>query len=118
MTDLVACLTTGKGSWGHISSLIEKGGFDKIFLITNQFGKEKFTPNDKTELIVVNEQNPVNQLIEEIGAKLNGKIRGLEVGLNLVSGSGKEHMAIISALMKLGVGFRLIALTKDGVQEI
>jgi len=118
MTDLVACLSTGKGTWGHVDRIIEEGGFEKVFLITNDFGKEKFEKKESTKLIVVDVHNPVDQLIDNIVKELQGKITGIEVGLNLVSGSGKEHMAIISALIKLGVGFRLIALTKDGIKEI
>ena len=37
---------------------------------------------------------------------------------NFVSGMGKEHMALISALLKLGVGIRLMALTKNGIEEV
>jgi len=40
------------------------------------------------------------------------------VGVNFISGAGKEHMALVSALMKLGVGFRLMASTMDGVKEL
>ena len=50
--------------------------------------------------------------------KLKEKISGIEVGLNIVSGSGKEHMALISALLKLGIGIRLVALTSNGVKEV
>ena len=41
-----------------------------------------------------------------------------EVGLNFISGTGKEHMALLSAVLKLGIGIRFFALTKDGVKEI
>lgn len=116
MTDLVACLSTG--SWGHVNRLIADGGFEKVFLITNEFGKEKFQKKDNVELIVVNDGKPVDELIENIVNGLKDKVSGIEVGLNLVSGTGKEHMAIISALMKVGVGFRLVALTKNGIKEI
>ena len=42
----------------------------------------------------------------------------METAVNLISGDGKEHMALLSALLKLGVGIRLIALTKEGVKEV
>jgi len=42
MTELVACLSTGKGTWGHVSRLIADGTWEKIILITNDFGKENF----------------------------------------------------------------------------
>jgi hypothetical protein len=58
------------------------------------------------------------ELVEDLKNVLKGKINGLEVGVNFISGSGKEHMALMSALQQLGIGLRLVALTKDGVKEI
>lgn len=118
MPQLIACLSTGKGTWGHVNHLIDKGEFDKIFLITNEFGKENFTKNDKTDLIIVDQNIGLNELQEDIYKKLKEKQLEPEIALNLVSGSGKEHMALLSALLKLGVAIRLVAITKDGVKEI
>ena len=41
-----------------------------------------------------------------------------EVAVTLASGTGKEHMALISALLSIPVGIRLVVYTKDGVQVI
>ena len=68
--------------------------------------------------VIVDFQKPVSQLIDDIKKGLQNKFTDLEVAVNIVSGSGKEHMAIISALLKLGVGIRLMAVTKDGVREL
>ncbi|MEK6834954.1 MAG: hypothetical protein AABX61_01690 [Nanoarchaeota archaeon] len=118
MTELIACLSTGKGTWGHVSRLMQDGKWDKVFLITNDYGKENFNKDDKTELIAINLNQGIKELRDEILNNLKGKIKGAEVALNVISGMGREHMALISALLKLGVGFRLVALTKDGVEEI
>lgn len=118
MTELIACLSTGKGTWGHVGRIIEDERWDKIYLLTNDYGKENFKNNEKTELIVINESQGLKELIEEIKTKLKERIKGTEVGVNFISGSGKEHMALMSALLKLGVGIRLVALTKDGIEEI
>lgn len=118
MADLIACLSTGKGTWAHVAKLIEEGGFENIFLITNEFGAEKFTSAKNVELIVVDSMKPIPELVEDIKQKLKGKIKGTEVGLNFVSGQGKEHMAILSAILKLGLGIRLISYTNEGVKEI
>jgi len=61
---------------------------------------------------------PVLEVISKIKDNLNGRIKGFEVALNIVSGNGKEHMAILSALLKLGVGIRLMAVTKEGIKEL
>ncbi len=118
MTDLIACLSSGEKSWVHVSRLIKEQGWKKIFLITNDFGRQNFKCEKNAEFIVVDFQKPVSGLIEDIRKGLKGKITDFEVALNIVSGSGKEHMAILAALLKLGVGVRLMAVTKDGVKEL
>ena len=118
MTELIACLSTGKGTWGHVNRLIEDETWERVILITNEYGKENFKKNEKTEFLVVNPNQGLKELRDEIYNKLKELIKGTEVSVNFVSGSGKEHMALISALLKLGIGIRLVALTKDGVEEI
>src|SRR3989344_3891917 len=70
MPTLVACLSTGKGTWGHVSKLIETHPWDKIFLVTNEFGKENFTKNSKTELILVDPNQGIKELQQDIYSKL------------------------------------------------
>src|SRR3989338_1096915 len=118
MTDLIACLSSGEKSWAHVSRLIKEQEWKKIFLITNDFGRQNFKTEKNAEFIVVDFQKPVFELIEDIKSGLKGKLTDLEVALNIVSGSGKEHLATLSALLKLGVGVRLMAVTKDGVKEL
>ncbi len=117
MADLIAFLSTGKGTWGHVSGLINNEEWEKIYLLTNDFGKEKFSANEKTEMIVVDANKSVEELRDEITEKLKDKVSG-EIGVNFISGSGKEHMALISALIKVGVGLRFVVSSQDGVKEI
>ena len=116
--ELIACLSTGKGTWGHVNRLLEDSKWDKVFLITNDYGKENFSKNDKTELIALNLNQGIKELRDDMMNNLKDKIKGTEVAVNVISGTGREHMALMAALLKLGVGFRLVALTKDGVEEI
>jgi tryptophan synthase alpha subunit len=116
--DLIACLGAGKGTWGHVNKLISDYEWNNIFLVTNEFGKENFNPTKKAEFIVVDYRRGIRELRDEIQEKLKEKVKEMEVGLNFVSGIGREHMALISALLKLGIGIRLFAVTKEGVEEI
>ncbi len=118
MPELIACLSTGKGTWGHVSRLLADSNWSKAILITNDYGKENFTANSKTELLAVNMSQGLRELRDEIHSKLRERIKDTEVAVNLVSGTGKEHMALLSALLMLGVGIRLIAVTKDGIETI
>lgn len=129
MTDLIACLSTGKGTLGHVQRVVEGMEWNKIFLITNELYKDKFksiVPNSlsktqtekNVEMIVVDINKTISEMAADIKKALEGKINDLEVGLNIVSGEGREHMAIISALLQLGLGIRLVVLTKEGVRVI
>lgn len=118
MTDLIACLSSGKRTWEHVKQLIEKENWEQVFLITDEFGKDNFKTNKNINFILVNNLDPINVYTDKIVNGLYGKIKGIEVALNIVSGSGKEHMGILSALLKLGLAIRLVALTKDGIKEI
>lgn len=119
MTQLIAVLSTGKGTWGHVGRLMTDGTWDDgIVLISNDFGKENFTNEKEFAMITVNSRQSTIQLVEDIKNGLADKIKGTEVALNIISGDGKEHMATLAALLKLGVGIRLMALTPDGIKEL
>jgi len=116
MTELVACLS--KENQPHLTRLIAEQDWEKVILISDSTSKNDLKCEKKTEFIIVDFKKPVSEAIIEIRAGLKQKVTGIEVALNLVSGSGKEHMAIMSALLKLGISFRFVAVTKDGVVEI
>ncbi|MFH1511700.1 MAG: hypothetical protein ABIF10_08475 [Candidatus Woesearchaeota archaeon] len=115
MTSLVACLSTGQGTWNSVSQLIRQQQWDKVFLITNDFGKQKFSAN--AEFVVVDFNLPLQDISRAIFSQLQGKVSDLEVAVNILSGTGKEHMAILSALVKLGLGIRFVAAGEKGVEE-
>ncbi len=117
MTSLIAFLSTGKGTWAHVSGLIKAESWDKVYLLTNDFGKEKFTAEENTELIVIDSNASEEELRDEITKILQEKVKD-EIAVNFISGSGKEHMALIAALMKSGIGFRFVVQADEGIKEL
>lgn len=111
--ELVALLSSGKGTWGQVSGLVKKGEWDNVILVGNEFA-EKFSLESKHEFVKIKEGNLI-AMKQEILEKLKGRVKGTEVALSIASGGGKEHMALISALLSIPVGIRFTALTKDGV---
>ena len=112
--ELVALLSSGKGTWGQVAGLVNRGDWEKIVLVGSEFA-EKFSLDKPHEFIRVDTNKGIVELKEELVSKLQGKFDGTEVALSIASGDGKEHMALISALLSLPVGVRFTALTKDGV---
>jgi len=115
--ELVALLSTGKGSWQQVSGLMNHGEWDKVVLLGSDFAKD-FKHEKKFEFIKVDLDKKLKELKEDFSKKLKGKFVGTEVALSIASGDGKEHMALISALINLPVGIRLAALTKEGVIDL
>lgn len=111
--ELVAWVGSGKGTWGQVAGVVNKGEWDNVLLIGSEFAK-KFTVEKDFEFIEVNSSR-ILELKDEILKKLKGKIKGTEVGLSIASGEGKEHMALISALLSLPAGIRFVALTMNGL---
>ena len=112
--ELIALLSSGKGTWGQVSGLMKQGEWDNIILLGDDFAKD-FTSEAKFEFIQIDTNKKLVDLKTEILDKLKGKIKGTEVALTIASGNGKEHMALISSLLSIPAGIRFTALTRDGV---
>lgn len=115
--ELIALLSTGKGTWGQVAGLIKHGEWDKVIILGGDFANQ-FKIEKQFEFIQVDLNKKIKDLRDEFSKKLKGKIDGIEVALSMASGDGKEHMALISALINLPVGVRFAALTKDGVIDL
>jgi hypothetical protein len=115
--ELIALLSSGKGTWAQISGLITYGEWDKVIVLGDDFAKD-FKHEKPFEFIKIDLNKKIKELRDEFKEKLKGKINGTEAALSIASGDGKEHMALISALINLPVGIRFAALTKEGVIDL
>ncbi|MBN2127446.1 MAG: hypothetical protein JW703_03570 [Candidatus Diapherotrites archaeon] len=109
---LVAVLGMGKGTWGHVARLIAEEEWDGIYLISNDWGKENFKPSKEANWILVNSRAGFEIIKKEIMEKLPEG----ELALSIVSGSGKEHIALLSAAKEKGSKYSLVILTGDGTK--
>lgn len=115
--ELVACLGADKESWGQVTGLINRGTWNKIILIKSHLAIDYPTPEGAQDL-VVDTTRPLLEIKDLIIRHLRESFSEFEACLSIASGSGKEHMAIISALLSIPVGIRLVAFTKNGVEFV
>ena len=108
MTELVITVGIGKGTWNAAKEVISKEAWGKIFVVTNAFGKEKFEAPSHAVFIVLDEQQSLVDMIATLKEAFKGKTTDLEVGVNITSGTGKEHTAVLQAIIELGLGFRFV----------
>ncbi len=114
--ELVALLGSDRETWGQITGLINKEEWEKIILIKTD--ETSFPVPENGEEIEIDSSKPLLEIKKDLMSKIKPKISGFEVALSIASGNGKEHMALISALLSLPVGIRFAVFTKNGVEFI
>ena len=114
--ELIAYLGNDKENWGQVTALVKRGEWEKVILVKDKGISELPAQGD---VVDIDATKPLLELKEDLKEKLKKKLNGsFEVALSLASGTGKEHMALIGALLALPVGIKIAVFTKDGVQFI
>jgi len=116
--ELVAFLGNDKENWGQITALINRGQWDKIILVKAK-DAAGFPIMTNTSVIEIDTGQPLLEMKKDIMDKLKEELgKAFEVSLSIASGNGKEHMALISALLSVPVGIRIVVYTKNGIEQI
>ena len=115
--EFIAFLGADKEGWGQITALVNRlEDCEKVLLVKdkNTLG---FPKSEKCEFVNVDASVDLIKLKEDM---MNGLRQALskefEVVVSLASGNGKEHMALVSALLNIPVGIRLAVYTREGVK--
>ena len=116
--ELVAFIGKDKENWGQVKGVMNNLECERIVLIQDETVSD-FPIDERTEIVKVDCGKPLLELKEEILNAVKPKLSGdFEVSLSIASGSGKEHMALISALLCVPVGIRLVVFTKKGIEVL
>lgn len=116
MTDLIAILSTGKGTWAEVGKLIRAENWSNIYLVTNDFGVKNFSADKKSEFVLVNFDSSIEEIKASIIKQLDKKLN-FDTAINIASGTGKEHSALLSAALALGAGIRLVTIKNERMIE-
>ena len=114
--ELVCFQGMDKENWAQLNALIKRGEWGKVFIVKNK-NAEDFSVPDHCVVVGVDSGMPLLEFKGELMRKLKSALGNeFEVALSLASGNGKEHMALISALLSIPVGIRFVAFTKKGIE--
>lgn len=106
MVSLIAVLSSGKGTWAQVNALVKCTKWDKIYFICNDYAFENFEANGGIKLKF--DEKKVLDSMNKLSQFFKSEIKDFEVAVNLYSGNGVEHMAVISSVLKAGLGMRLV----------
>ena len=116
MNILVALISSGKGTWNQVSQLIKANNWNHVYLVCNDFGYSNFNVDlNKVTKLRFDESN-LEESFNKLAKFFKSNIDEFEIALNLYSGSGIEHMALLSAVLKSGLGVRFIYFD-NGIKE-
>lgn len=111
---LVAFVGKESEHWGQVAAVMNRMSAERIILVMDKEARG-FPVNEKYEVIEVNSATPMvalkQLLVERLRTALGNEF---DVAVSLASGSGKEHMALLAALLSVPVGVHLVAYTKEG----
>jgi len=114
MKTLIVTLGIGKGTWGKVKRICNEE-WDNILILGNQWANDTFKSDKSYEWITLDDQKDVCQLVDDISKELDNKELG-EVYVNFLSGSGREHNAVLSALVKKNINYKMAVVCDDGLQ--
>ena len=117
MATLIAMVSSGKGTWKQVSDLIDSYKWDKVYLIASDFAYENFKIDPNKALKLKFDENNLNDSFNKISNFFKGSIKDFEVAINLYSGTGMEHMALVSAVLRSGLGIRFVYLENKELKE-
>ncbi|MBI4140167.1 hypothetical protein HY483_04405 [Candidatus Woesearchaeota archaeon] len=113
MAVLVASIGAGKGSWALIGTLMNAYEWSRIILVGDDFAS-KFSHDKNFDFVLVSESLGIRDISMIIDSGL-GNLGFDDVAVNLVSGSGVLHMALMIAVLRKGCGLRFVTVDETGV---
>jgi len=116
---IIIPLSMGKGTWReaiHIARQAERAVILTAAYAADRVASDTRIPGEKHSY---NPDQPILTLRDTFITLLRETVEGeIEVGVSLISGSGKEHMALLGALMRIPIAFRLVTLENDTLIEL
>lgn len=105
MAKLIALLSSGKGSWAVVNALLKASDWEHVYLVCNEYSHKNFEVKNpqKVTKLVYDEKKPVESM-QKLSEFFKKNVQGIDVALNISSGTGIEHMALVSAVLRAGFG--------------
>ncbi|MCK9293038.1 MAG: hypothetical protein WCY27_03095 [archaeon] len=113
MANFLGVLSIGKGTWGQVAHIIDNSEYENVFLVSNEWAQDKFTCTKKVNWIIIDPRKGFSEILEDISKQWSEKLEDLE--LNLHSGSGKEHSAILAILKQKKINYKIVTINADGI---
>ncbi|MDD3178082.1 MAG: hypothetical protein PHR26_01045 [Candidatus ainarchaeum sp.] len=113
MKTFLGVLSTGKGTWGQVAHIVDNTDYQEVYLISNEWAQDKFSCSKKVNWIIIDPRKGFSEILGDIEEQFPKNLT--EIDLNIHSGSGKEHSAILAILQKKKIKFNIITINAEGI---
>ena len=124
MGTLITLLGTGKGTWHEVHGLLSLKAFDTVLVFIDEWAAKDYRNEHGAALAVMPADAPSATLVtlfsESIKQKLQetGAHAEFDIALNIASGTGKQHAALIAAVLQLGYGVRFVTYENNELKVL
>ncbi len=115
MVSLVALMSSDTKNWKEVADLIKCTKWDNVYLICNSLAFNSINL-ENVKKYQFNEQNPIMSIFG-LTDTFKNEIMDFEVCINLSSGTGIQHMALVSSILKSGLGLRFVHCENNQLKE-
>jgi hypothetical protein len=121
MHTLIVCLDPKSDERSEVDKIVNSGLFATVYIVGDLSNIDYYKNLSKIKVfsIPVISSSPIEELQDKLLKELKkafgqNKMMDMDIALNISSGNGRLHASIISTVMKLGYGIRLVGLDKEG----
>lgn len=119
MSTLATILGTGKGTWHEVHELIKLNAFDKVIIFIDEWAAKTYRNEYSAVLVPIPENTSLDQLQDIMMQHLKAATSAdFDIAINIASGNGMQHTALIASALKLGVGIRLVTIENGQLKVI
>lgn len=113
MKTFLGVLSTGKGTWGQVAHIVDNTDYENVYLISNEWAQDKFSCSKKVNWIIIDPRKGFSEILSDIEEQFPKDMT--EIDLNIHSGSGKEHSAILAILQQKKIKFNVVTINAEGI---
>jgi hypothetical protein len=115
MVSLVALMSSDTKNWKEVADLIKCETWDEVYLICNPLAYSSINL-ENVKKFKFDESNPIMSIFG-LTDTFKNEIKDFEVCINLSSGTGIEHMTLVSSILKSGLGLRFVHCENNQLKE-
>lgn len=123
MGTLLTILGTGKGTWHEVHGILNLKAFDSVLVFIDAWAAQNYRNEHNVTLSPMPDNAESSALVDLFKERIKQHLSAqgsaeFDIALNIASGTGKQHAALISAVLQLGYGVRFVSYENNELKVL